>query len=69
MKITNADVLDRLLNDDFDDWMDEEDSRKKRRNKSIRIPQRGDAKKLGRRRIQEARDLKQRESYELIEKE
>lgn len=68
MKITNADVLNRLLDDDFDEWMEEnEHQRKNRRNKSMRAPQRGDSKKLGRRRIQEARSQKQRESYELTE--
>jgi len=69
MKIT-TDVLNRLMdeNDDFDVWMEEEDQKKSRRNKSMRVPERGDAKKLGRRRIQEARSAKL-ESYELIEKE
>ena len=69
MKIT-IDVLNRLMNEDedYDLTMEEEDHRKTRRNKSMRVPQRGDAKKLGRRRIQEARSAK-RESYELTEKE
>ena len=54
--------------DDFDDLMEEEDHKKTRRNKSMRISERGDTKKLGRRRIQEARSAKL-ESYELTEKE
>lgn len=69
MKIT-TDVLNRLMDeeDDFDAMMDEEDQKKSRRTKSMRVPQRGDAKKLGRRRIQEARNAKL-ESYDLTEKE
>ena len=65
MKIT-TDVLDRLINDDdYEDWMEEEEHRQKtRRNKSMKTTQRGDAKKQGRRRIQEARSAKLRETFE-----
>ena len=65
MKLSKTDVLDRLDDEDFDYEVESEiHKHKNRRTKSMRT-QIGDTRKQGRRRIQKARDAKQREAYDL----
>lgn len=67
MKLSKTDVLDRLYDEDFDseeNW--EVHKHKNRRTKSMRNEQSiGDPRKQGRRRIQQARNAKQRETLDL----